>query len=179
MSDYLVTDAELTAIADAIRTKGGTSTSLSFPTEFVSAINAISGGGGLEYEEGTFEPTSNTNLYSQWFPFSNTHTNRPSILIFQDTTLSTDTTASLLFVCYVLNEALFGGSFYTNTTNLTKRTGTMNAIIRYNTYTSTTEQPVDNNDTPYNDGIKTNGFYLRMSRNALAGHTYKWIAIWK
>jgi hypothetical protein len=45
MADYLVTDTELTSIANAIRTKGGTSASLSFPTGFVSAINAISGGG--------------------------------------------------------------------------------------------------------------------------------------
>ena len=46
MSNYLVTDTELTSIANAIRTKGGTSESLSFPTEFVSAIGNISGGGG-------------------------------------------------------------------------------------------------------------------------------------
>lgn len=46
MADYLVTDTELTSVANAIRTKGGTSANLSFPTEFVSAINAISGGGG-------------------------------------------------------------------------------------------------------------------------------------
>ena len=41
MSDYLVTDTELTSIADAIRTKGGTSASLTFPSAFVSAINNI------------------------------------------------------------------------------------------------------------------------------------------
>lgn len=41
MADYLVTDTELTSIANAIRAKGGTSASLSFPAEFVSAISAI------------------------------------------------------------------------------------------------------------------------------------------
>lgn len=44
MSDYLVTDTELTSVADAIRAKGGTSANLSFPTGFVSAINDISTG---------------------------------------------------------------------------------------------------------------------------------------
>lgn len=39
-------DADLTSVANAIRTKGGTSASLAFPSEFVSAIGAISGGGG-------------------------------------------------------------------------------------------------------------------------------------
>jgi hypothetical protein len=38
-------DSDLTSVANAIRTKGGTSASLAFPAEFVSAINAISGGG--------------------------------------------------------------------------------------------------------------------------------------
>lgn len=41
MANYLVTDTELTSIANTIRTKGGTSSQLSFPTQFVSAINAI------------------------------------------------------------------------------------------------------------------------------------------
>lgn len=39
-------NADLTSVANAIRTKGGTSASLAFPTGFVSAINDISGGGG-------------------------------------------------------------------------------------------------------------------------------------
>lgn len=46
MANYLATDTDLTAVANAIRTKGGTSASLAFPSDFVSAINAISGGGG-------------------------------------------------------------------------------------------------------------------------------------
>lgn len=46
MAVYVTNTSELTSIANAIRTKGGTSASLSFPTEFVEAINNISGGGG-------------------------------------------------------------------------------------------------------------------------------------
>lgn len=46
MADYRVTDTELTSIANAIRTKGGTSASLEFPTGFVSAIGSIPSGGG-------------------------------------------------------------------------------------------------------------------------------------
>lgn len=44
--DGTTLDSNLTSIANAIRTKGGTSASLLFPTEFVSAINAIQTGGG-------------------------------------------------------------------------------------------------------------------------------------
>lgn len=41
MSSYLVNDTSLTAVANAIRTKGGTSASLVFPNGFVTAIQAI------------------------------------------------------------------------------------------------------------------------------------------
>lgn len=41
MAEYIVTDSELTSIADAIREKDGTSESLTFPNGFVNAIDAI------------------------------------------------------------------------------------------------------------------------------------------
>lgn len=44
--DYKVTDTELTGIANAIRTKGGTQAQLEFPTGFETAIGNISSGGG-------------------------------------------------------------------------------------------------------------------------------------
>ena len=45
MSKMTVEDTSLTAVADAIRTKGGTTDPLVFPDGFVSAIGNISGGG--------------------------------------------------------------------------------------------------------------------------------------
>ena len=39
-------DADMTTVADAIRSKGGTSEALAFPAGFVSAIEAIEAGGG-------------------------------------------------------------------------------------------------------------------------------------
>lgn len=41
MADYLVTDTELTAVADAIRTKGGTSAALEWPDGYSQAVAAI------------------------------------------------------------------------------------------------------------------------------------------
>lgn len=43
-------DADLTSVANAIRTKGGTSASLAFPAGFVSAVEAIPTGGGGDME---------------------------------------------------------------------------------------------------------------------------------
>lgn len=51
-------DNGLTDIADAIRTKGGTSADLTFPNGFVSAVEAIPTGGGSGYATGTFTPES-------------------------------------------------------------------------------------------------------------------------
>ena len=48
---YTVSSTSLTSIADAIRTKGGTSASLTYPSGFISAINAISGG-STDIEDG-------------------------------------------------------------------------------------------------------------------------------
>ena len=45
MADYLTTDTELESVANAIRAKGGTSESLSFPDGFISAIENIPTGG--------------------------------------------------------------------------------------------------------------------------------------
>lgn len=46
MSQYVVTDTELTAVANAIRAKLGSSDSLEWPSGFADAIGDISGGGG-------------------------------------------------------------------------------------------------------------------------------------
>ena len=44
MADYKATTSEFTAVADAIRAKGGTSASLAWPDGFASAISAIPSG---------------------------------------------------------------------------------------------------------------------------------------
>lgn len=46
MANYIASDTDLTSVANAIRTKGGTSASLIFPSGFVSAVQNIPSGGG-------------------------------------------------------------------------------------------------------------------------------------
>lgn len=50
MANYIVNDTDLTSVASAIRTKGGTSRQLVFPSGFVSAINNIQTGSGTTDE---------------------------------------------------------------------------------------------------------------------------------
>ena len=48
MAHYIVSDTGLTSIANAIRTRGGTSAALAYPDGFTSAIDAIPSGGGAD-----------------------------------------------------------------------------------------------------------------------------------
>ena len=54
MANYLATNTDLEAIADAIREKGGTSADLVFPQGFVDAIDAIETGGGSSFPKTTY-----------------------------------------------------------------------------------------------------------------------------
>ena len=60
MTKYLTDELELQSVADAIRTKGNTSESLAFPTDFVSAIADIPAGGNIE-EDGNGNLTFSTD----------------------------------------------------------------------------------------------------------------------
>lgn len=71
MANYKVTDTELTSVADAIRTKGGTQAQLEFPTGFVTAIGNIPTGGSATLitkaitQNGTYNASSdNADGYS-------------------------------------------------------------------------------------------------------------------
>lgn len=45
MANYIVSDTDMTSVANAIRTAGGTSSPITFPSGWVTAIGNISGGG--------------------------------------------------------------------------------------------------------------------------------------
>lgn len=73
MAKCFVDDTSLTAIAEAIRTKGGTTDQLVFPTEFISAIEAIEAGGGfdfggtaIEFASGSFTPSEQITCKSMF-----------------------------------------------------------------------------------------------------------------
>ena len=53
-------NADLTSIANAIRAAGDTGAALAFPSDFVSAIEAIAASSGLKYDMGTYTPASDT-----------------------------------------------------------------------------------------------------------------------
>ena len=79
---YLTTDTEITGIANAIRYKGGTSTSLTYPVGFANAIYAIQTGSGsgpltLNITTGSTQPIGG----SENLIWANTTTSITSIVI--------------------------------------------------------------------------------------------------
>lgn len=73
MAKCFVDDTSLTSIAEAIRTKGGTTDQLVFPAGFISAIEAIEAGGGggfdsIQTVSGSFTPDSLINAGNQEYP---------------------------------------------------------------------------------------------------------------
>ena len=89
-------DTDLTSVANAIRTKGGTSAQLAFPAGFVSAIENIPSGGasGLTLlGSGTYTKTSDTASIS--IPV--TYTGTPKLFYAVNTTPKEATEQSVLF----------------------------------------------------------------------------------
>lgn len=63
MANYLTNTNELTSIANAIRAKGGTSSSLTYPSGFISAIEAISTSSSTSSGGGEWEDISSSFMY--------------------------------------------------------------------------------------------------------------------
>lgn len=63
MADYLTTDTELTSIADAIRSKGGTAAQLEYPSGFISAIEDIETGTDVSDTTATAEDVASGKIF--------------------------------------------------------------------------------------------------------------------
>ena len=80
-----VDDTSLASVADAIRSKGGTSDALVFPDGFVSAISAIQTGGGggtapsAKWNDVTFIDYDGSVLYSYSLEEAQTLTGLPAL----------------------------------------------------------------------------------------------------
>lgn len=219
-------DADLTSVANAIRTKGGTSASLTFPSDFVSAINAISGGGGstlisksitangtynatddsadgysqvtvnvptggggLTFESGTYEPSADTS--GEKILFANTHSEAPAFIMMVDATgtANTTTNTNMVFVFYDYYK-LYGTGIPWNSS--TYRYATAFYVYRATNTGNLTQGATHcayNSDNAGSGAINYPRFWTdelgftpnsaSTSRYWRAGRTYKWIAIWR
>lgn len=96
-------DADLTSVADHIRTKGDTSDALSFPSDFCDAIDAIQTGGGLpsfinHLESGSFTLESGSNI---WVDFTDITFPKGIVVFNSDFDLASDKTDKALLGAYM------------------------------------------------------------------------------
>lgn len=142
------------------------------------------GGGGLEYEEGTYTPASDVSRTN--ITFTNSHSTPPSIVYIQDMTnyqVVADVTASsnIWFIHYsgakLFNQVV---PWYIDTSSF----GTAYAV---DTYGYSTASRISVASTTFSDSttssgvVDETGIYAwshSTSRYWKAGKTYKWVAIW-
>lgn len=79
MSKFYVDGADLTSVADAIRTKGGTSEALVFPDDFIQTIEGMSTDTGIRWEEPLERDFTGGYIGQAWNPTPGTTTSRLTI----------------------------------------------------------------------------------------------------
>lgn len=137
---------------------------------------------GLEYESGSYSPTSDIARPS--ISFTNSHSSRPFFILIQDVTTNSSATTnsglawSIISYYDAFNSTVTNGTttYYGRTvylyvsssgisvsgTNQTSESGTSTSAIEYHMSASSF--------TPY---------FGSSTRNFRSGRTYNWIAVWK
>lgn len=168
-------NADLTSVANAIRTKGGTSAQMAFPAGFVSAVQAIptGGGGGLTKESGSITLTENTQ-YLTVTGLSGT----PKIvmvLIDSPSTSVADGTIKGVAALYV-----YGVSSGWSTNNAGTAVGSSAALIDLDSSGNPVVHQDGSNPPGYSVYATTTGFVARPMPNSnyswKTGYTYNWEA---
>lgn len=162
----------LTAYANGVT--GESDTTLS--DAVASLVDGYGGGGGLEYEEGTYTATEDS---IPTINFANSHTKEPSIVVFMKTNTSETMPNNCgTFFAHFKVDDIFGSSMQTGV-----------GLFRNNIYAqahtsgsgSTSLNAAINTDNT-NPIITSSSFKPYFSSTTYVcktGETYKWIAIWK
>lgn len=128
-------------------------------------------GGGLEYETGTWSPSSNTTT-APTINFTNTHTEQPAVIAFAD--VSTSSRASNYFISYT----------YTNLALLIPdwampSGGSWKSKYHYYVYASSTSGETAVTPSSANISVSSTSFTPYINSKMLrASRVYNWIAIW-
>lgn len=148
-------------------------------------VNVSGGGGGLEYETGTWTPASDAASYD--ISFANTHTKAPFYYMIVDAQEEYSNVQNSNFGIFYNNFHQFFGKYWNQSTSI-NRYGEVYIFYRGSSWstssanltTSYTDTSSSNTtDSRYwatETGIKAYG--NSTSRSWRAGRTYKWIAVW-
>ena len=158
---------------------GGGGGSLTQDQNGYLVVPTTGGGGstGLEYEEGTWTPTTDTDTTA--ISFTDTHTTAPAFALVQDidnTTSSIASTDSVLVYIIVNFNGCYGSVPYSTGSYIV-------GMSRYSYKTSSGQSMTGSQiatTNSMNNYITASGitFYTATTRYFRANRTYKWIAVW-
>lgn len=173
----------------SIENKGVTVPSSTLLSGYSALVDQISGGGGgvVNYETGTYTPTSDT--IKPTISFSNPHNTLPILAIMIDTTTSFNYAANTnVSVVVIYFETAIGTLTQSSTvkrygqvmyTYKTTSSSVSNSSVMI-TYPATN---TTNSTTSYPRYWFTESSFMPSSgssnRSWVAGHTYRWIAVWQ
>lgn len=142
---------------------------------------------GLEYEEGTYTPTSDTARPT--ISFTNTHSTMPVFVMMTDATGTYSDTSNTQYIWAFYNFYWTGQEIYQDSQNI--RYGEVRYVYRATTATSfsagnatLTSPPTSTDDSSssyYRYWVTESNFRpyaASSSRYWRTGRTYKWVAIW-
>ena len=194
VSEFAAVDVAVPSVSPTLITKSitqnGTYNASSDNADGYSSVtvNVSGGGGGLEYETGTFTPAADVTDYD--IQFANTHTTLP---FFTNYMLAAnqydDTLNSALAINYINFESLYGAALYASSSNIyygrTENLYRGSSSTSMSTSSGTVTYPLSSEDTTsanYPRYWATNTHLSLHTRSASryfrAGKTYKWIAVW-
>lgn len=158
MPNYKVVDAEqldsdLASVADSIRTKGGTSGKLAFPSGFKSAVEAISTGIEVQRVQGSVDLNSSKDEYTIDIGF------KPDIVYLYDISelyQGAGMCYSEEVTSFIFNSITYASSVYINYVN--NATQSVSSVYIYS----------NRND---------NGFNLKFAKPSTASATIAYVAI--
>ena len=181
LSGYTAHNAQGQAIVGVATGGGGVGSVTQDSNGFLILSNQAPSGGGLEYEEGTYIPSS--DISRPTINFSNTHTSTPISIILSDATGTASTANSMMYWAFSNWYDAFGPAKGSNGENTygglswayatSSSYSAVGAHIKYLTGDNTYEY-MDHNATP-------SAFYPFGGMSSLvfrSGRTYKWIAVW-
>ena len=153
---------------------------LSGKTAYVNGVKITgtgSGGGGLEYESGTFTLTE--SIARPTITFANAHTTTPMFVMVADATSTYDSTTNTYHADVLYDWSKLGATLYPSSS------ATQIGDERYYYRASNTSQlsggSISITNSSSLSGRLTNTYFkpgTGSTRKYITGRTYKWIAVW-
>lgn len=163
MANYVVSDTNLSAVANAIRTKSGTSAQLSFPDGFVSAIGAIPAMTLLQTTSLGAVSTSSTTAVDMGKTVSVSNINAYDALLVEtsvDTVVNGRHTCTCAWIWLTATTTIStksGATIATAKQNMRASSGGATMVVR----ASTTAYGIYPNDCTISDGNASLDMYMR------------------